>query len=209
MLSWLDAFFTRWLGTPGSVGAASWLQALTWIAAVLAAIIAGLSLRRNSLQTRAALLLNLYKSWEDLADQRKEFSAFFHATRNSVIKSHANLQEHYQTQQMRQEFQQKLVALRDSNDPKFTQFTAYLSFFEVLGMYVKNGYVPIRDISQVYKGPILAVDIAWRDFIKAWEKEAHVPQGLLEHAIFLMDAVRTKSDHPVYYWAVYRFRRFF
>jgi hypothetical protein len=110
---------------------------------------------------------------------------------------------------MREEFKQKLIALRDSNDPKFTQFVAYVSFYELLGMYVKNGYVPLRDISQLYKGPILGVEIAWRDFITSWEQQAHIPPGLLKHAIFLMQATRTRAQRPLYYWAVYRFRRFF
>lgn len=103
----------------------------------------------------------------------------------------------------------ELAVLRDGKDPRFSQFTSYLSFFEILGMYVKNGYVPLRDVMQVYKGPIIAIDIAWRDFIKAWETEAHIPSGLLEHAVLLMKMTHVRSEHPILYWTLYRFRRFF
>ena len=136
--------------------------------------------------------------------------AFFTATQQDVRQRHSSLQEKYQIEKMREEFQKKLAALRDQSDNQmFLQFTAYVGFFEVLGMYVKNGYLPLRDVIQIYKGPILAIDIVWRDFIKTWEKEAQVAPGLLEHAIFLMDATRTRSNHPVYYWTIHRFRRYF
>src|SRR5262249_32540681 len=140
VFKWLDAFITRLLGPAADLGASSWLQAFTWAAAVVAVVFAGVSLRRNSLQARAALLLNLYKSWEELAEERKEFSAFFHATRIRINEKHANMKEEFRIEQMRQDFQQQLTDLRDSKDPKFTQFTSYISFFELVGMYVKNGY---------------------------------------------------------------------
>jgi hypothetical protein len=210
VLGELEQFLTRWLGNASAFGAASWLQAFTWVATLVAAFIAGLALRRNSLQSRATLLLTLYKSWEELAPQRREFLAFFTATQQDVRQRHSSLQEKYQIEKMREEFQKKLAALRDQSDNQmFLQFTAYVGFFEVLGMYVKNGYLPLRDVIQIYKGPILAIDIVWRDFIKTWEKEAQVAPGLLEHAIFLMDATRTRSNHPVYYWTIHRFRRYF
>jgi len=210
VLGELEQFLTRWLGNASAFGAASWLQAFTWVATLLAAFIAGVALRRNSLQSRATLLLTIYKTWEEFAPQRSEFLAFFAATRQEILQRHSDLQEKYQIEYMRAEFQKKLAALRDQTDNKtFLQFTAYVGFFEILGMYVKNGYIPLRDVLQIYKGPILTIDIVWRDFIKTWEKQAQVPSGLLEHAIFLMDATRTKSDHPIFYWTIYRFRRYF
>lgn len=110
---------------------------------------------------------------------------------------------------MRAEFQRQLAVLRDGRDPKFSEFIAYIAYFEILGMYVKNGYIPFRDIMQIYKGPILSIDIAWRNFIKDWEQEAHIPSGLLEHAVLLMKMARMRTDHPILYWTGYRFRRYF
>lgn len=205
----LDQFFTHWLGDVKALGATSWLQAFTWLATLIAAFIAGLALRRNSLQNRATLLLNMHKFWEDSADKRKSFSEFFQTIRGDTLTKCAHLRERQQTQEMRKTFMAELAVLRDGKDPRFSQFTSYLSFFEILGMYVKNGYVPLRDVMQVYKGPIIAIDIAWRDFIKAWETEAHIPSGLLEHAVLLMKMTHVRSEHPILYWTLYRFRRFF
>ena len=171
MLVTLDHFFTNWLGNATLLGASSWLQVFTWIATLIAALIASIALRRNSLQNRATLLLNLYKTWDDLGDKRHSFASFFETTRLNIVKDHAGLQEEHQIEHMRNAFQKQLDDLRKGQDPKFSQFTAYVSFFEVLGMYVKNGYVPLRDVMQVYKGPVLAVDIVWRNYIKGWKKE--------------------------------------
>ncbi|MGO9401296.1 MAG: hypothetical protein ACLP19_26160 [Xanthobacteraceae bacterium] len=102
-----------------------------------------------------------------------------------------------------------MAELREQKDPLFSKFITYVSFFELLGMYVKNGYVPLRDVMQMYKGPILEIEIVWQRFSKTWEQEAHVPPGLFEHAIFLMKMTRTRAKHPLFYWTLYRFRRFF
>ena len=75
MAAWFNVFVS-WLSSVAAAGAGSWLQALAWMAALIAAGIGGISLRRNSLQSRAALLLNLYKSWEDLAEPRRDLSRF-------------------------------------------------------------------------------------------------------------------------------------
>jgi hypothetical protein len=209
MLTGFEQFVTHWLGSATALGATSWLQAFTWVATLVAAMIAGIALRRNSLQSRATLLLSLHKTWEDLEQPRRDFDGFFRAIRNEVVQKHADLQEKYQREYMRTEFQNKLAQLRDSRDPQFSQFISFISFFEILGVYVKNGYLPLRDVLQIYKGPILTIDVVWRDFIKAWEKEAHIPPGLLEHAIFLMDMTRARTERRIYFWTIYRFRRYF
>ena len=153
--------------------------------------------------------MNLHKLWEDLADKRKAFTEFFITHRRDTVNKYPRLQEKHQTEHMRGEFKIQLANLRDKQDPKFSDFISYLSFFEILGMYVRNGYVPLRDVMQIYKGPILSIDIAWREFIKEWEQEAHVPRGLLENAVFLMKMTNAREYHPIYYWTIYRFRRYF
>jgi hypothetical protein len=209
VFSGFEQLLTKWFGSAAAIGAVSWLQILTWVAAVVGAIVAVVALRRNSLQARATVLLNLHRSWEGLATDRHEFAEFMRVVKHDVLKRHAGLQEQHQVEHLRNEFLAKLVELREARDPKFLQFVEYIAFFELLGMYVKNGYIPHRDAMQMYKGPILDVEIAWQRFAKRWEQEAHIPSGLFEHAIFLTKATRVCSKHPVFYWTLYRFRRFF
>ena len=128
--------------------------------------------------------------------------------RAAILKKHKNLQSEHQKKHMRASFTIKLSSLRDKRSPKFSQYLSCLAFFELLGMYVKNGYIPLRDVLQVYKGPVLELDIAWRDFINTWQQQAHMPPGLFEHALFLMDMVSMRTERPVFFWTIYRFRRF-
>jgi hypothetical protein len=209
MFSGLEKLLTSWFGSATAVGAVSWLQELTWIAAVIGAIVAILALRRNSLQARATLLLNLHRTWEGLATDRQVLGEFVRAVKHDVLHRHADLKEQHQAEHLRDEFLAKLVELREAKDPKFRKFVEYIAFFELVGMYVKNGYIPLRDAMQMYKGPILDVEMVWLRFAKRWAQEAHMPPGLFEHAIFLMKATRTRSKHPIFYWTLYRFRRFF
>jgi membrane-associated phospholipid phosphatase len=95
MFASLEQFLTKWLGNASTVGAVSWLQALTWVATLIAAFIAGVALRRNSLQSRAGLLLNIHKVWDDLAETRHAFAEFFQTTRDGVIEKHSKLQENH------------------------------------------------------------------------------------------------------------------
>jgi hypothetical protein len=203
MLVGLEKILTGLLGSASELGAESWLQAFTWVATVCVAFFAGISLRRTALQNRAALLLNLHRYYEDLENDRHQFSEFFETVRAAVRDAHCDLQEAQQTQQMRVQFSEQLAHLRRDRDPKFVQYTSYASFFELLGTYVRNGYLPLRDIVQLYKGPIIALDTVWRDYIGLWERETHRPTGLYENAIFLMNCVRTYTDHPIYYRTIY------
>ncbi|MGO9401297.1 MAG: hypothetical protein ACLP19_26165 [Xanthobacteraceae bacterium] len=77
----LEKFLTDCFGRADAIGAVSWLQALTWIATVIAALIAVIALRRNSLQNRATVLLNLHTRWEGLGQDRHELNDFIQLKR--------------------------------------------------------------------------------------------------------------------------------
>jgi hypothetical protein len=210
----LEAFFTNWLGSATAIGAASWLHAFTWIATLIAAIIAGVaaivagvSLRRNTLQNRATLILALYNAFGELAKQRRDFAAFHQQILRQGTQDNPKLKGRAKIEKIRLMFHEDLLKLKQQDDPRFIEFTAYVSYFEILGIYLKNGYVPMRDIVQIFKGPILDVNNSWRQFIATWQKEPDMEKGLLENAIFLMDMMRVRASHPIYYWMIYRFVR--
>jgi hypothetical protein len=96
----LDHFLTNWLGNATDIGASSWFQAFTWIAALIATLVAAVALRRSTLQSRATLLLAMYKTWEDLDDERNEFYDFFQTVRLEVMEQHDNLHESGQVELM-------------------------------------------------------------------------------------------------------------
>jgi len=155
------------------------------------------------------VLLALYKAWEELAQSRRDFAAFHEEIMQKAIREHSNLQSKHRLEKIRPIFHNSLADLKKAEPAKFTEFTGYVSFFEILGMYVRNGYIPLRDVYQIYKGPVLDIDVAWREYIGTWQKESHVAKGLLENAIYLMDMTNTRAHRPIYYWTVYRFLRLF
>jgi hypothetical protein len=181
------------------LGAHSWLEAATWIAALVAAFIAAISLRRQSLQSRAALLLQLYERWETLDGPRKEFGTFYNHTRTETVKACTHLQQKYQDEQIRDRSKILLTDLLDKSDPKLSSFIKYVSFFETLGTYVRNNYVSVLDVIYLYKEPILVIDIVFGDFVRVWQKRSHMPPGLFENALYLAEAVKAREAHPRYY----------
>lgn len=205
----LERHLTAWLGDATTLGASSWLEVFTWIAALFIALTAGISLRRQSLQHRAVLLLNIYTHWKDLSKERENFAKEYRDCQKSVVDEHKTLKQEKQLEHIASRCHEMLARLRDADDPKFKDFVAYITFFEILGGYVRNGYLPMRDILQLYKGPILDLEVASRSFIEAWQQKAHMPPGLLEHALYLMRRVRAYEDRPIYYRTWYQVRRVF
>lgn len=108
---------------------------------------------------------------------------------------------------MRKEFSLRLRSLRENKADEFYYFVYYVSFFETLGTYVRNGYIPMRDVMQLYKGPLLDLEIASIEFIKEWQDEAHMADGLFSNALYLMSRTKTCECHPWYYHTLYRIVR--
>lgn len=203
----LETFFVDFLGDPKQIGAQSWLHALSWVAALLLAILAWLSLRRQSLQSRATLHLSVYERWERLEEARKIVSQMNFEVRGEVSRNHGNLKAEIQIPELRRRYLKKLLDIRQSKTDEFQSLVDYMSFFEVMGLYVRKGYLPVSDVRLLYKGPILDLDLATREFIASWQGEAHKADGLLENALFLMTVIREREERPLRYFIKFRLGR--
>jgi len=179
-----------------------WWEQAAWIATVIAALIAAVALRRQSFQVRASLLLNVYERWEGLAEARGAFTLFYQSVGKAVRKAHSNLQNEAQIPHLRAEFVRQLADLKARDAKEFSQFVAFVSFFELLGMYVKKRYLPLCDIVDMYKGPILEIELSFRDFVPVWQSEAHVSNGLFVNALYLMRRVSFCDRHPWLAWLI-------
>ncbi len=196
----LEQFLVDWLGDPTQIGSGSWFEILAWLAALFGLGVAVVSLRRQSFQSRAMFLLHLYERWEAQATGRRKFSAFFLATRDATLKQHAGLKNKHQIEHLRTAFCDELTKIKTTNLQEFHELIAYVSFFEVVGAYVKNRYIPIRDVTQLYKGSILDLDLACRDFIEEWQQEAHMAPGLLKYTLYLASRMRRREDYWYARW---------
>jgi hypothetical protein len=185
----------------------AWLQVLAWGGTLVAAIIAGIALRQNALQGRARLLMDVYKIWEGSAETRHNMFVLMGTVQKQMQdQSDAKLPAQG-IELQRRLYHDELFRLRATDASKWSEYVNYVAFFEILGVYVRNGYLPLRDVMQVFKGPILLVDVAWRDVIQSWQREPGLAPGLLEHALFLMEITRQRHEHPLYYWATWYYTR--
>ncbi len=92
---------------------------------------------------------------------------------------------------LREEYKKQVEVLEKSadGDKKLHTFYTYLTFFELLGLMVRNRYVRLRDIYLLYKGPIIEVDHAFRLVIPQWQQRFDVPEGLYENLLYLVERV--------------------
>jgi hypothetical protein len=158
LLEWLNQELTWLLGNATALGADSWLEALTWVAAIAAVFYAAASLRHQSLQSKATLLLALYERWEHLSEQRKMVVALNKSVHAIVLRKHAHLKAQYQEDCLRKCFLETLE--KDEKDvAKFAAFIAHLSFFETVGIYVRRGYNVTLSDQKNYPNSALAVSI--------------------------------------------------
>lgn len=202
-------FMETLFGSPTDIGAASWLHALYWISALIIAAIAGFSIRNQAAQSRADLLLNLYQRWESQEENRQEFLSILHPIRNSVIQKHRNVKEAEQQRQLRLSLKKELVKIQKSDKEKFNKCIQYLGFFEVVGAYTVQGYIPLKDAVMLYKGPIIDLELAFSEFIGEWQNQAHMPSGLLINARYLMFTTKWHVSHPILHRVFYKPHQFY
>jgi hypothetical protein len=187
----------RW---PAGLSASGWLPRPAALGRLLAAR------RIQSLQSRATLLLELHKRWEDLSEDRKNCNIMFDSIRRQVDQEHGHLRLDKYRDKLKFHYHMFLIEESRKNSTVYKSFMSYLGFFEALGVYVRNGYIPVRDVSLLYKVPILDAEIAALKFIERLQKNHH--WGLLENGLILIHRVRLRSERPIYYRTTYQIVRF-
>ena len=166
---------------------------------------AGVALRRQSLQSRAALHLSLYQQWEAQAENRKSYSIMMADVKAKVSKKSHGKNPEQQIENIRIKCKETMLQLKSEDADQFSNFVKYTSFFEVVGHYVIAGYLPLKDVISLYKGPILELELASRDFILDWQTDALMAPGLLGNARYLMAIVHYREKHPIKHWLFHKF----
>ena len=83
-----------------------------------------------------------------------------------VLRDHSDYEDDHRMEQLRTRWKLHIDAIKKDDKDQYIQFLSYLCFFENLGLMVRRSYVPLRDIIQMYKGPILDVGIMFTLHIK-------------------------------------------
>lgn len=186
--------FRAWLGDPATVGADSWLQVIYIVAAALAAVVAILQLRKNVLQSRASFLLQLDRQWDQLKPQRKSFTDIRLKIRARILPNFADKEDSVRDTELRKAYKAHFDKMFKENIDDFADLCEYLSFFETIGLMVRKGYLPFKDVYLLYKGPILEIERGFTDFIIEWQKDAHMPSGLYENLLMVTRRTKRASE---------------
>jgi hypothetical protein len=176
-------------GTPTVAGYAELLQAAAWVATAAGALLAAVQLRRQARQARATFLLELFRQWQTMIKPRTAFAAFRIACEKDLLTLHAKLSDTERLSKLREVAREKLGRMEE--DP--TQTDEYLNllelvgFFDHVGLMVRRGYLPFKDVDGLLHGPIIVVDIHCRGHTDDLKKRSGVPPGLYQDFAYLAD----------------------
>ena len=196
MEGWMEEianFLNEILGSPRVFGADSWLEVFYWGTGALLAVMALIAFRQRVSQARATFLLQLFERWESLSEPRKKMHAKYEAIKKDFFKEQAEFQDQQVLENLRVECKIHVDRMRTKNKPLYDQLIQSLGFFEVAGVMVRNHYIPLRIIIQLYKGPIYAVDVMFRLHIEEWQNRKGVPPGLFENLLYLIKRTRRRD----------------
>lgn len=183
-----------------------WLQILAWLATLALVGIAGYALyftynqvlaarERNEAaarQARATFLLKLDQRWDGpvLAEARRLVYEIRDDVAKGVANKHPRLDDRARGTKISEGFAERLAALLENDVTKYLSIMHFCGFFETVGLMVRQGYVPIDDITHLFKGPILDVEKCFRAHIEQRQNETGVPKGLFENALDLVDTIK-------------------
>lgn len=161
-----------------------WSQTILLGVAIAAAIIAFVELRTLGRQAKATLLLELDRRFEgpELSIARRILAQIRDQAATTVGLANPLASENARMQLMKPECGRIMSDTR-ANDPKtYSRVMSVLGFFETVGLMVDQEYVALSEINELFRGPILAIDLLFGDHISERERETGVPTGLYTHA---------------------------
>lgn len=165
---------------------ADWrLEPLYWLAGIILAFFALLTIRQHTRHTRASFLLQVTNRFENLTEGRDAAYGVLLPIVQQIYNSNDKI-DPKKEEKIRVSCGAELKILRNTHDKKYEQCLVYLDFFETLGIAVKNRYIPLSVIVQMYEGPIFDIERVFSHHIADWQSEGGTRKGLLEHLLFLI-----------------------
>lgn len=189
----LPNFLNEMLGSPRVFGADSWIEIFSWAGGALIAIIALIALHQRVSQARATFLLQLYERWESLSVPRKKLKTMYEAIKKEVLTEHADFKDDRRLKELRNECKCRVDQMAKEERDLYDELIQYIGFFEAVGVMVRNRFIPLRVITQLYKGPIFDVDVMFQLHIEEWQNRAGVPPGLFRYLFYLIKRTRRRD----------------
>jgi hypothetical protein len=147
--------------------------------------------RITSEQAQATLLLNLVEKWNSniMHQSRVEFDKHESKAKDYVYSKYGKLSDNEQTNKLKTYFRASMRSLDKTDNASYGTMLQMLSFFELVGQLVKEGYVRLNDIDALFRGAILDIGCAYVDHIKDEQLKKGFPPGYYENALFLISEI--------------------
>lgn len=165
------------------------LQDAAWLAALIAASIAALGFRKTVYQSRATTLLAIQKQSDELGEAAKTVATLRNkalAIKNEAIKG--GKADEDSLVEARNWCANEITSAQ--NDPsrltEYLHFMKYLSFFEKVGLMVRHRYIPLADVVELYKGPIMEIRELFGTHISTLQQDKTIKKGIFENAMLLV-----------------------
>lgn len=182
--------------------ATEYWERLSWIAQVATAVIAlagvffaGIQLRAVRLVSQATLLLELDSRFDsqELRDARNLFATMREDITKIVSGKHPLSSDDAKRTLCAEQWREILGKMRTEDEERYLKLIGWCGFFETVGMMVKKRYIAKKDVLDLFKGPLVDLDQAFRLHIEERSNETGVPKGLFEHALNLSKAAKAAN----------------
>jgi len=142
-------------------------------------------------QAQATLLLNLVDKWnsEKMHECRIIFDEVEATAKDYILSKHSGLSDKEFAKKLKEHFSAIMPELDETESKKYSAMLQILSFFELIGEFVKRHYVLLVDIDALFRGPILDIGAAYVLHIKDEQQKRAVPPGYYENALFLISEI--------------------
>jgi hypothetical protein len=174
-----------------------WAGVAMPIATVVVILYARAQLTVIANQAQATLLLNLVDKWNSaqMHECRIIFDGVEAAAKEYVLSQHAGLSDKEFAKKLKEHFSVIMPELDKKESQKYSAILQILSFFELVGEFVKRHYVLLIDIDALFRGPILDIWAAYVLHIKDEQQKRSVPPGYYENALFLISEIEKNCPH--------------
>lgn len=174
-----------------------WSQICLFVVATIGVIIAFVQLSTIASHAKATFLLELDRRFEgpELQAARRTMHQMREHSATLASQQHPQGGDAQRLSFMRQRCTQTIEEMRRQDPRGYSRLMRVLGFFETVGVMVKRNYIALDEIDRLFRGPILDIDMFFRDHIEQRGRETGVPDGLYEHALYLVSEVRRISGN--------------
>lgn len=182
--------------SPHPLEIASWIGGLILVfVGVGSFIAAALALIEAARARRASLLLQLDERFDstEMKDARALLYTKLDEVKHAVATAQPLANEAQRNTLCRTEWAARLGDMRVNDNGNYMKLLVFAGFFETVGLMVNMRYISSTDVINLLEGPILDMEMAFREHVANRITESGTAPDLLKHAFLLADVAKKKA----------------